>query len=391
MTEVVCLPAPAILDRTRLVARAKELVRGQTTQFADHVLRVPLSYYRDRNLHDREVEAIRHVPLALVHRSQIPNPSDFVVRDVLGTSVLISRGGDGTARAFLNVCRHRGAKVAEGCGSKRRHTCPYHAWTYDSAGALVGLPGAAGFDEIDRASYGLVELPSEERHGFIWGVLTAGEAIDVASHLGPLDAELGEWCFETYQFLTNRGIETGTNWKAGLEAFAENYHFPIVHRQSVIAQTTQPNTALFDRFGRHHRLTFPCSWIDSAPDGDYDEPLDFVVFIYWVYPNLVLASTPVGLEIIDILPGGAPTDSTVLHGWAARQPAPDDETLAGYTQLYEQVHAAVRDEDAAVLRSCGDAVRYGQHGHMLIGRNEIGVQNVVRAFSEAFGLGICGP
>ena len=388
MTEVVTPPAPTILGRTTLVRRAKELVQAQTTQMAEHVLEVPMGYYRDRDVFEREVESLRHLPLALVHTSQVSAPNDYVVRDLLGSSVLVTRDGEGVAHAFVNVCRHRGARVADGCGSERRHTCPYHAWTYDPQGTLVGLPGAAGFDEVDRADYGLVELPSEERHGFVWAVLTAGEDIDVAAHLGPLDAELAAWPFAGYQHLTNRLVDGGTNWKAVLEAFAENYHFAYVHRDSLIGQTTVTNTGLFDRFGLHHRLTFPGNWIADAPDGDHDEPLDYVVFIYWVYPNLVLASTQVGLEIIDILPGASPTESTLLHGWAARFPAQDDETLAGYRDLYEAVHAAVRDEDSAILHACGDAVRYGQHDHMLIGRNEIGVQNIVRAFSDALDLGI---
>jgi choline monooxygenase len=72
----------------------------------------------------------------------------------------------------VNYCRHRGARTADGCGSARRFTCPYHAWTYDGDGALVGLPGKEGFDDLDRADYGLVQLPCEERHGLVSVVLT---------------------------------------------------------------------------------------------------------------------------------------------------------------------------------------------------------------------------
>ena len=107
--------------------------------------------------------------------------------------------------------------------------------------------------------------------------------------------------------------------------------------------------------------------------------------IYWVFPNLVLAVSAVGTEIIDILPGDEPGTCSVQHGWMATTPAPDDATRAGYLELYEAVHAAVRDEDFALLPSCGDGIRHAQHDHMVIGRNEIGVQNVVRAFVTALG------
>jgi phenylpropionate dioxygenase-like ring-hydroxylating dioxygenase large terminal subunit len=362
-----------------LIARVRALVEGGTTDLADAPLEVPFSYYRDEALAAREHdEVLMTTPMALLPTCRIPEPHDYVVREVLGISVLLTRDADGRARAFLNSCRHRGARPAAGCGSSRRFTCPYHAWTYDSGGTLVGLPGAEGFDGIDRAEHGLVELPSEERHGFLWVVLTAGAPIDLDAHLGPLDAELARWPFAGSEFLTERSLDSTINWKAALEAFAENYHFAYVHGGSIIGQNTVPNTAGFDTFGVHHRLAFPSPWIATTPD-DAD-PLAALSIIYWIYPNLVLGVSVVGTELIDILPT-EPGSCRVLHGWMATTPAPDDAALAGYHALYEQVHAAVRDEDFAVLPSCGDGIRHAQHDHMVIGRNEPGVQNVIRAFT----------
>ena len=183
----------------QLTRRALALVSSGTTDMAADVLRVPLSYYRDEEVLRRERAEILEVsPLALAPTAQIPAPHDFVVREVLGRSVLVSRDASGVARAFLNYCRHRGARPAEGSGNARRFACLYHAWTYDSAGALVGIPGKEGFAGIDPVDHGLVELPSEERHGFVWVVLTAGAPIDVAAHLGPLDDELASWGYESY-------------------------------------------------------------------------------------------------------------------------------------------------------------------------------------------------
>jgi choline monooxygenase len=367
-----------------LVTRALALVDAGTTDMADGLLEVPLSYYRDADRLAREVDLCRRTPLALLPSAQIPHPHDFVVREVLGTSVLLSRGEDGTARAFLNYCRHRGGKPASDCGNARRHTCPYHAWSYDSAGRLAGLPGQAGFAGMDRDSHGLVALPTEERHGLVWVVLTAGAPMDVAAHLGPLDAELGGWDLAGSEYLTEREIEADVNWKAAIEAFAENYHFPYVHANSIVGQNTVANTAVYDGFGRHHRLGFPCPWIDGARhDPDRRDPLAYMVFIYWIFPNLTLAMSPVGTEIIDILPAGRSGRCTLRHGWMATEPAPDEATRAGYRELYEAVHAAVRDEDFGVLPGCGQAARDGQHGHMVIGRNEVGVQHVVTTFLEA--------
>lgn len=368
-----------------LVGRALGLIDAGTTEMAEQILTVPLDYYRHPLRFERERALCRRTPLALAPTAQLPSPHDFVVREVLGTSVLISRDGEGRARAFLNYCRHRGGKPAEGCGSARRHTCPYHAWSYDSAGRLVGMPGQAGFDGLVREDYGLVALPTEERHGFVWVVLTVGAPIDVAAHLGQLDAELAGWDLARSEYLTERELEPSVNWKAAIEAFAENYHFPYVHANSIVGQNTVANTATYDDYGLHHRLGFPCPWIEGARnDAGLTDPLTYMVFIYWVFPNLTLAMSPVGTEMIDILPADDAGRCVIRHGWMAAGPAADNTERAGFVELYEAVHAAVRDEDCGVLAGCGEAARAGQHDHMVIGRNEPGVQHVVATFTRAF-------
>ncbi len=367
-----------------LTRRALELVKGATTDMADDVLRVPLEYYRDPSVLERErAEILELTPLAIAPSAQIASANDFVVREILGRSVLAVRGDDGVARVFLNYCRHRGARPAEGCGNSRRFTCPYHAWSYDSAGQLVGLPGRDGFAGVDPAEHGLVELPSEERHGFLWAVLTADAPLDLDDHLGELGDELAAWNYGDWQYLTETEFSSPVNWKNALEAFAEAYHFPYVHGKSVIGQNTVANTSVHDTYGRHHRLGFPFNWItllDDDPTGDW-EPRANMGVIYWIHPNLVLANSPIGVEIIDILPGDEPTSCVVRHGWMGTVPATDDDTRQMYHDVYDSVHAAVRDEDFAMLPSCGDGVRNAQHDHMLIGANEIGVQHLVRTLA----------
>lgn len=151
------------------------------------------------------------------------------------------------------------------------------------------------------------------------------------------------------------------------------------------------DTAVFDPLGRHHRVCFPTTGVTAHDEGLGSwEPIDNLAMIYWVFPNLVLAITPVGAELIDILPAGSPTRCLVRHGWMAKAPPTSDEEQAGYQELFDLVHAAVRDEDFGMLPQCGDAIRHGQHEYMQIGRNEIGVQHVVRRFAGALGIEFAG-
>ena len=382
-----------------LTRRALRHALGGTTDMADRELKVPLHYYRDPKITEiEESQILRRVPLAIVPSAQIPERNDYVVRTVLGDSLLVTRDRTGKSHVLLNYCRHRGAMPACGAGNAARFVCPYHAWTYKNTGELFMVPGKSGFDSMDVKDYGLVELPSEERYGFIWAVLTADAGIDLDAHLGPLKDELALWDYGSYGYHTEREFSSEVSWKGALEAFAEGYHFPFVHGESVIGQNTLPNTGVYDEFGKHHRIGFPFTWITNLapgatgetggePSATFDPSANMGV-IYWVYPNLILANSPVGVEIIDMLPDGDPTRCTVRHSWMGRIPATDDDMRALYDTVYEGVHAAVRDEDFAMLPQCGQGVRHGQHDHMIIGRNEIGVQHMIKVFAQELGVAL---
>ena len=374
-----------------LTRRALRHAFDKTTDMADRELQVPLHYYRDPKITEiEESQILRRVPLAIVPSAQLPNANDFMVRSVLGDSLLVTRDRTGASHVFLNYCRHRGAMPACGSGNASKFVCPYHAWSYRNTGELFMMPGSAGFDSMNKADYGLVELPSEERHGFIWAVLTADAAIDLDAHLGDIGPELEQLNYASYGYHTEREFDSDVSWKGALEAFAEAYHFPFVHGQSVIGQNTIANTCVYDEFGKHHRIGFPFNWVtnlEQDPTGSWDPHMNMGV-IYWIYPNLILANSPVGVEIIDILPAGAPTRCTVRHSWMGRTPATTDEQRAAYDAIYESVHAAVRDEDFTMLPQCGEGVRHGQHDHMIIGRNEIGVQHMIEVFAQELGVAL---
>src|SRR3546814_13807477 len=98
---------------------------------------------------------------ALMLTVELPEPGDYVARTMLGKPLLVVRGKDGVARIFLNVCRHRGAQLCkEGKGHAPRFACPYHNWTYDREGKLVGISGKDKFGAEVGADLG---LRSEER------------------------------------------------------------------------------------------------------------------------------------------------------------------------------------------------------------------------------------
>src|SRR5262249_59856053 len=148
-------------------AEAPSLSASPATQppaIADTVYRNEVADYPCRRQFARERELFfRRGPLFVGLSCLLPRAGDYMTHDYAGVPMLLVRHEDGNLRAFLNVCRHRGARVADGSGhGVKRFLCPYHAWTYATDGRLIARPDERSFAEIDSASCSLRELPVTE-------------------------------------------------------------------------------------------------------------------------------------------------------------------------------------------------------------------------------------
>tara|TARA_B100000676_G_scaffold313264_1_gene392832 strand:+ start:1877 stop:3019 length:1143 start_codon:yes stop_codon:yes gene_type:complete len=155
-------------------------------------------------------------------------PGDFSTNEVAGVPVAVLRDKQGVLRAYANTCRHRGAKLLEGCGTVQRITCPFHAWTYGLDGALRGAPRMGHAVDFDTDEFGLKAFRAEERDGFAFLCMddtTAG----IDSWLGDFSAVHAPWPLDSLVTTRRRELEVGCNWKLFLEVFNEYYHLPYVH------------------------------------------------------------------------------------------------------------------------------------------------------------------
>ena len=122
-------------DQVGLLKRLLHYVDTRTTAMAEAPWRNEVSVYTDaERLAGEQQILFRQHPIVMGFASDWSAPGSFRTDDYAGVPILVVRGRDDKLRAFLNVCRHRGAKVAQGCGTARLFSCPYHAWTYDLAG-----------------------------------------------------------------------------------------------------------------------------------------------------------------------------------------------------------------------------------------------------------------
>src|SRR5262249_14491253 len=147
--------------------------------------------------------------------------------------ILLVRRDDGSLGAFLNVCRHRGARVAEGCGNAKLFTCPYHAWTYGTDGRLRGRPDERSFAGYDKETNGLRPLPVVEKYGMIFVASTPGATFDVDALLGGAERDLASYRLDTYHHYETRVLRQKLNWKIVVDTFLETYHLQFLHTNTV--------------------------------------------------------------------------------------------------------------------------------------------------------------
>ena len=127
------------------MARMVAHVAAKTTDMAPAPMPLPKEAYIDPVRFEAEREKLfLETPVVAGLSCDIPEAGDLLVFDAAGPSILVMRGKDGVARAFLNMCTHRGARLIEATEPHSEHrarvSCPFHAWTFDPAGKLVGQP-----------------------------------------------------------------------------------------------------------------------------------------------------------------------------------------------------------------------------------------------------------
>lgn len=370
-----------LIDLTR---RACKLARDKTTDLAPAEHRVEARAYTSPERHDRERAMVMASPQLVGYVSELPGPGAYCTKTVMGRSILLTRTADGSVKAFNNVCLHRQSQVVTGCGKAKRFTCPYHAWTYDNTGRLVGLPGREGFPGLTVKADGLTELPAAEFAGFLWIAMDPGAPLDVATHLGPLADELDSWGIGRWAPLGEKVLDCPINWKLAVDTFSENYHFATVHQQT-FATIARSNCTVFDAFGPHHRLIFPLNTIlalDEVPEEQWD-PFQNMVVIYALFPNIVLSVTIANGELFRIYPGDRPGRSITVHQNSTPLDISDESTAAGAQAVFEYAHATVRDEDYRLVEGLQANLESGASDHLVFGRNEPGLQHRHNAWARA--------
>jgi carnitine monooxygenase subunit len=371
------------VSRAQLVEMARtsmEFEASGQNQLMDGISRMPASNYYDPARWQREVDLIfKRLPLLLATGAELREPNSYKSIEVVGVPVLITRGSDGAVRAFVNMCSHRGSMLVDpGSGTARRFTCPYHAWTYDQDGDLVGIFKQSDFGDLDMSCHGLTALPVAERAGLIWVTLSTEPAIDIDTYLCGYDELLA---FQNFGEMYHYGSVplAGPNWKVAFDGYVDFYHLPILHKNT-FGTAISPD-AVFHRVGPHQRITGPrqgWSKLEGVDENDWKTE-DLLGGVWSVFPHGSIAGFAVGehrmFQVARLFPG-ASADESVSQLDFIGTGAPTPEHLELVNQQIKFLIDVVRDEDYATGLKIQRTVKTGAKKEFIFGRNEGGARHV---------------
>ncbi len=210
-------------EQQRLLGILKHGIETGSTADAGGIVRSPVSDFTCPELLAQEQRVFfRDTPLFMGLSSDLSKAGSYWADSETGLPILMTRDDDGRYRAFANVCRHRGTQVvADGRGERARFSCPYHAWTYGNTGELLAVNRESSFGVVDKASRGLVELPSAEYAGMLWVKPSPGGEIDVAQQLGGLVDDMTHWDLPQHTYGSSQLIRANINWKLAVDTFGD--------------------------------------------------------------------------------------------------------------------------------------------------------------------------
>jgi phenylpropionate dioxygenase-like ring-hydroxylating dioxygenase large terminal subunit len=368
----------------RLVAH---LAAGRTTDFAEAPMEIDPAIYTDPARFEAERRALfQRLPLVAGLSCDIPEPGDMMTFDAAGPPILITRGNDGEVRAFLNACRHRGARVVSDCSPRKRMTCPFHGWTYDLEGTLVGMPGKEAFEGLAQNDLGLTPVPVAEWCGLIFVIARAGnEPIDVEAYMGPMADEVRQLDLARTAPVKKEVLDVAANWKFAQDTFFESYHFSTLHPTTISAHAFG-NVMIHDQFGRHVRVMVPQrfwqDWIDFPEEKWPHLPYQG---IHLLFPNTILFSG--NLESMEagstkssqrqifgvwrIFPGDIPGKSSSMMATYRPQSQSSEQARQEYADLTDYILKVIQTEDYALCAQGQKNLNAAPKGHKLyFGRNE---------------------
>ncbi|MEM9562700.1 MAG: aromatic ring-hydroxylating dioxygenase subunit alpha [Actinomycetota bacterium] len=272
------------------------------------------SLYTDPGVHDAELDRVFERAWVCVGlTAELDEPGTVLARSIGRRSILLTRGGNGRLRGFVNACRHRGTELVEGdCTVRGTIRCPYHRWGYDLDGTLVSTPRFADVPAARAASTdGLDLLPVrvDAMGCLLFACLDPGTP-PLATWLGDLPDRLAGYELDRWHRADGLTVGIEANWKLISENYQEYYHLPWVH----------PGLATVSRVDDHYRYQGPgmycgqtttpvtdgdgSTWLSLPPMAGLDASDSVSGRHIAIFPNVLISILPNHAFVLRLEPDG---------------------------------------------------------------------------------------
>ena len=353
-----------------LIEELLGLLEAKSHYLDDEIEFNSVDQYQSEAIFQRERDQMfARLPAVAAHVSELPNPGDFVKREIAGRSILVTRDAQGEVHAFLNICRHRGTQLVDDeSGCKHRFTCPYHAWSYANTGELVSVPHMdTGFPDLDKARYSLKSLQCEERFGFIWVIATPDVSFDFDAYYAPIAAEAEGLDLANMAIAHEEKKVHNSNWKILVEGGIESYHFKVAHRKT-IGPYFEDNLSSYQMLGDHMRSVLMRSSMHVLRDQPTDQwrLRDHANIIYTFFPTTQLLVQKDHVVWINSRPVSAGQTELRLATLAPKSRLAEE----AYWQKNHQITSTTLNEDFVIGESIQNGFASGANDVITFGRFE---------------------
>ena len=393
-------------EQVRLLKGLINYLETGTNVDAGGIMQTPTDTYTSEERFSEEWNKFfRDYPQIVGMTGDLAEPGTFFTREDFGIPLLATRDEKGKFRAFANVCAHRGVVVEnEKKGKKTKFSCPFHGWTYDNSGKLIGFPKPDHFGDIDKTCYGLTELPCMEQYGFLWVHPNPKGEIDLNNLFGSkLMEEFESWGFQNLVLTNEEEYVTEMNWKLAIDTFGETYHFPTLHRNTLF-NNFHGNVQMFDTFERNARLTLCLREIDNMKkDPEENWHICRGAFpVYFLFPNTILNVSDTGIILVreyplDMSPHRSVSKVSFYFWPKVIDYLKENKIVLDKTEgkplqdgvdgnPYLGFGAIIRDEDYVVAAASHKGIKSGAIDYLTFGKNELALHHYHNTYREALDL-----